>query len=493
LENINTNILNENNRDCPSRIFQQLMQNLEFRRLFADRIQKFCFDNGVLSPESVNDRWRLRADQIEDALIAESARWGDYRRDVHRWQAAGPFDLYKPDVYWLPRMNYMVGTYFPNRTGIFLAQLKSAGFLLSVDAPIFRINGNTIEGSIIDPDDVLTMSSAEGTIYYTTDGRDPILSKGSVITVSSSALRYSAPIILQNSIHIKARTFSNGIWSALNDRFFIIPDDYHDIKITEISYNPVDQDFIEDEDLEFLELKNTGESTLDLGGLEFVDGIKFRFPLETQFDPNKFVVLASNGNSFYNYYHFIPFGQYTGKLNNSGENIVLVNSLNDTLISFHYRNSLGWPTSPDGFGNTLVSSEFNPLGQQDRPEFWRASYYFGGSPGADDIFNPEDLQTMVFYDLVTLYAHYPNPFKEYVYIPYRIYENATVELSVFNLNGNKLVTIENNWKEAGDYVVYWKGTDQNGNLVANGLYFYRMVVKGQNKTDIITRKVLLVR
>jgi len=85
VESLNANILSENNDKCPSRLFQQLRQNKDFLRLFADRVQKFCFNNGPLTPASAAERWTKRAGQIEKAVIAESARWGDYRRDVHSY------------------------------------------------------------------------------------------------------------------------------------------------------------------------------------------------------------------------------------------------------------------------------------------------------------------------------------------------------------------------------------------------------------------------
>jgi hypothetical protein len=175
LEDINVNILNENNNNRPSGVFQKLMQNADFRRLFSDRVQKFCFQDGILTPASTNERWNIRAAQIEDAIIAESARWGDYRRDVHRWQTEGPFDLYTPDGYWLPRMDFMLNTYFPKRTDIFLDQLRNKGLFPSVNAPVFKINNNPVTSKFINSNDVLTISSEEGVIYYTTDGSDPVI------------------------------------------------------------------------------------------------------------------------------------------------------------------------------------------------------------------------------------------------------------------------------------------------------------------------------
>jgi len=106
--------------------------------------------------------------------MAESARWGDYRRDVHQYQTVGPFDLYTKEDYWLPQQDFMVNTYFPDRTDVFLSQLRSANLFPSVDAPVFYLNDNPVFNSTVSIGDVLTMTAANGTIYYTTNGDDPV-------------------------------------------------------------------------------------------------------------------------------------------------------------------------------------------------------------------------------------------------------------------------------------------------------------------------------
>jgi hypothetical protein len=178
LEDVSSNILDENNSNCPSELFQRLRENEEFRRLFADRVQFLCFNGGVLTPEAAVDRWMKRANQIKLAVIAESARWGDYRRDVHQYEPAGPFALYTPK-YWHDQQNFLINDYFPNRTSTFINQLKQAGLFPRTTAPSFLINGQQMAQKTIKAGDVLTMSAPSGTIYYTTDGTDPWLAEPS--------------------------------------------------------------------------------------------------------------------------------------------------------------------------------------------------------------------------------------------------------------------------------------------------------------------------
>jgi len=489
IEGVNSNLLSENNDRCPSRIFQQLRQNADFRRLFADRVQKHCFNNGALTPSSAADRWMLRAEQINKAINAESARWGDYRRDVHQWQTAGPFELYTREAHWITQMNYLLNTYFPARTNNFVAQLRSAGLFPSVNAPVFLINNNPVLRQTISPGALLTMTADKGIIYYTTDGSDPVIWESSPI-ISQAAQLYSRALILNNSFHFKARVLYNGEWSATTEQFFICPADFHDLKITEINYHPADGEIIENREFEFIEIKNTGTSTLDLGGLCFTEGIEFRFPPETQLRPKEFIVLASNSNVFYDRYRFLPFGEYDGQLDNNGELIVLLNSANDTIISVLYGDYENWPEAPDGNGKSLVPVDINPSGDQNNPELWRESYINGGSPGEDDIYVE---LTGTSLKLVTLHQNYPNPFPERTYINYDLHESASVRLSVYSVTGKLITTLEEANKPAGHYIVEWNGHDQDNYAIENGIYFYRIVVKNRNGTNILTRKILFIR
>ena len=60
------------------------------------------------------------------AIIAESARWGDYRRDVHPYKN-GPYQLYTKNGFWIKEQHRLVGDYFPERSQIVLDQLREIG------------------------------------------------------------------------------------------------------------------------------------------------------------------------------------------------------------------------------------------------------------------------------------------------------------------------------------------------------------------------------
>ena len=61
----------------PQWIWQQCLENEEFRVRVGDRIQKHLYNNDALTFESVRKLFVARAAEIESVVICESARWGD--------------------------------------------------------------------------------------------------------------------------------------------------------------------------------------------------------------------------------------------------------------------------------------------------------------------------------------------------------------------------------------------------------------------------------
>jgi hypothetical protein len=487
VETVDANILSENNSNCPSRIFQQLLKNESYKRLFADRVQKFCFNNGALTPASAAGRWIARADQIDKAVIAESARWGDYRRDVHPWQTP-PYELYTRETHWIPELNFMTGTYFPGRTDSFISSLRSAGLFPSINAPVFMINNNPVSQKKVNAGDLLTMSAAGSVIYFTIDGSDPVDWQATP-GPSKSAKIYSSQISLSSSSHIKARAYQNGKWSAANEQFFVVPANFNDLKITEINYHPLNQGVIDNKELEFIELKNTGVATIDLDGLSFNEGIEYKFGADVALKPYEFIVLASDPSSFSRRYGFMPFDMYEGQLDNNGEKIVLTGIENDTICSLTYSNINGWPALADGAGFSLVPTEFDPANKQDLAEYWRASYFKGGSPGKDDILMPEGRAS----ELITIYPNYPNPFSEATILSYKLLMVADVTISIFNGAGKLVMKINQGSQAEGAYKTEWNGTDINNSPVASGIFFYRITAMNWKWTSMMTNKMVVIR
>ncbi len=205
------NYVNINNNGNPSMLYTKLRQNGEFRLRFADRLRKHFFDGGALTPEAVSARYSALAGEIDRAIIGESARWGDYRRDVMPSDAARL--LYTRNGHWQPEVRNLLENYFPIRSAIVLNQFREAGLYPGLDAPVFSHCGGLIH-SVVD----LAMSAPPGNIYYTTDGSDPRKTGG--LSASATARLYQTPLRVSGSGVVKARTENNGNWSALTSALF---------------------------------------------------------------------------------------------------------------------------------------------------------------------------------------------------------------------------------------------------------------------------------
>ncbi|MGH9362788.1 MAG: CotH kinase family protein, partial [Thermoanaerobaculia bacterium] len=192
----------------PARLYSRLRSNPEFRLLFADHLHRHLQAGGALAPASIEERYRTRAAEIDKAVAAESARWGDYRRDVHPY-SSGPYLLYTRDDHWLVELDRLVNAYFPARTATLLGQLKSIGLYPAAGAPVFSLPGGSIN-----PGFLLTLSlpaGAAGSIYHTLDGSDPRVYLSGDVAETASA--YAGPIALGDTTLVRARTLQGSTWS----------------------------------------------------------------------------------------------------------------------------------------------------------------------------------------------------------------------------------------------------------------------------------------
>jgi len=167
-----------------------------------------------------------------------------------------------------------------------------------------------------------------------------------------------------------------------------------DLRVTELMYNPGQAAEADNDEYEYIELKNIGDETLDLSTVSFTEGITFDFAGSdvVTLGPGQFVLVVRHKAVFLSRYgeglSGMVAGEYAGKLANNGEGIKLVDLWNGTIVEFEYGDGRSWPLSADGAGHSLVPVESavltEPAGSLNYGGNWRASTYINGSPGADD-------------------------------------------------------------------------------------------------------------
>jgi hypothetical protein len=194
----------------PVYLHQDLLAHPEYQQLFIDHVQEYFLNGGPMTADASIARFMARVDEVEPAIIAEAARWGDMR-------VSTPFN--KTD--WQNEINWIVNTYFPTRGNTVYSQLVADGLYKA--APTFNQFGGEVASGF-----ALTMSGPAGTVYYTTDGAtDPRQIGGSI---NPSAAVYDDPVMITSTTTVMARRYYGGtVWSGLVETTFVvnpIPGDY---------------------------------------------------------------------------------------------------------------------------------------------------------------------------------------------------------------------------------------------------------------------------
>ena len=86
--------------------------------------------------------------------------------------------------------------------------------------------------------------------------------------------------------------------------------------------------------------------------------------------------------------------------------------------------------------------------------------------------------------------NYPNPFNHITTISFTIDNfDKNTEITVYNLKGQEVKQLVSEQLSAGKHSVVWNGTDENGNNVPSGVYFYKFICSEYS----VTKKMLLMR
>ncbi len=94
----------------------------------------------------------------------------------------------------------------------------------------------------------------------------------------------------------------------------------------------------------------------------------------------------------------------------------------------------------------------------------------------------------------TLVENYPNPFNPETVISYQLPDPGDVTLEIFDINGQRVTTLVEEFRQAGAYEVQWRGENAKGHPVATGVYFYKLEHVGlSGDSDRFMGKMLLLR
>ncbi len=335
-------------------LFNSAKDNPDFLRRLGDRAHRHLANDGVLTDANAQARFSSTTDYIENAVIAESARWGDTI-------VSTPFTR---DDHWQPEVTDILG-YMNGRAAQLIAALRTENYYPDFDPPSYNQHGGEITSGFTLS---LTNPNSTGSLHLSLDGSDP---------ADGGGFTYTAPIALTETTRALARVKQGNEWSALTEATFIIPSPA-DLHLTELHYHPAAPDSA----TEFLELTNTGTTPLDLAGYTFTTGITLTFPAPTMLAAGETAVIVRDTDLFQAKYgtSIRILGEYAGKLSNDGERLALVTDLGQTIFDFTYNDT--WHRQTDGAGDSLEPGTQPPSSEATD---WGPSHLPGGSPAATEI------------------------------------------------------------------------------------------------------------
>ncbi|MFT4641880.1 MAG: hypothetical protein ACI8T1_005224, partial [Verrucomicrobiales bacterium] len=129
-----------------------------------------------------------------------------------------------------------------------------------------------------------------------------------------------------------------------------------EIVINEIHYAP----FPDNEEVQFIELHNSGAETIDLAGWHFSDGFEYTFPADSSLDADAYLILAQNEAQYNKIFGSIFVGGIkasgefaSGQLSGGGETITLRNASNEVIDRVSYSDGFPWPVTAGGDGPSM--------------------------------------------------------------------------------------------------------------------------------------------
>jgi|SaaInl4_150m_RNA_FD_contig_101_98338_length_6634_multi_13_in_0_out_0_1 hypothetical protein len=114
-----------------------------------------------------------------------------------------------------------------------------------------------------------------------------------------------------------------------------------------------------------------------------------------------------------------------------------------------------------------------------------------GTYGLNQITTPVSIRIETRPEAYALHDNYPNPFNPETTIKYQLPDAGQVRLEVYNMLGQAVRTlVDNQFQNAGRYTLQWDATNNSGQPLSSGVYFYRIIAGGEYQSH---KKMLLLK
>lgn len=159
------------------------------------------------------------------------------------------------------------------------------------------------------------------------------------------------------------------------------------------------------------------------------------------------------------------FGTVAGLIMKDGEDTEIYNISNSALPT-----NYAYKIDTDGRGKIWIGTSATGL----------YSFEYPHPTSGEDLTIPSSNLTA---------RNYPNPFNPETTIEFSIKDQGRVSVEIFNVKGQKIKQLTDDIYTAGTHTINWNGTDHNGNVVASGIYFYKV----NSKDATVMNKAVLLK
>lgn len=259
---------------------------------------------------------------------------------------------------------------------------------------------------------------------------------------------------MKDWIQERINWMSTNIGSSANCMDVPVPD----LVISKIHYNPIEDSGYSSKELEFIEITNTSNQSIDLTGYYIRElGISYQFDANAVVQANQKIYLCSDASVFESYYGFAPFGAFTRDLSNSSYHIILSDALGNIIDQVMYMDSDPWPQQADGEGPYLQLVDVNS--DNSLASNWIAS---------SQSLSRGDVATAKRQIIV-----YPNPTEGII----------TVEIDFLNTDSLEFIMYNSLGQSVGDFQLKANNLKLNVGFLKSGFYYYNI----KDKAVVISR------
>lgn len=226
--------------------------------------------------------------------------------------------------------------------------------------------------------------------------------------------------------------------------------------ITKINYHPLEDGDFSSKDLEFIEITNNSNQTIDLTGIYISElGISYQFPANSSVLGQQNIFLCNDAVAFENYYGIVPFDEFHRSLSNNSYKIRLADAFGNPIDEVTYNDDAPWPTDADGLGDYLQLNNINS--DNNIASNWSST-------------SQETLSNKNFTFLDEKIVVYPNPTDGLLKFKLNsISKDSSLEFILFNPLGQKI----------GVFQLNSSNSEIDLSSINNGLYYY--TIKKGNK------------